>query len=135
MNLSHRNVGSDASTPFPPARDFLGPAHADTRDMSSAMVESSYAPVPRRLLVHCTSFDDARPSAYRKVQARRSPREGENGHTYHQFRGSYAVAFDGRVERLTFVLQDRREYQLLCRRSAAGDDAPCAELLRSFETH
>ena len=47
---------------------------------------------------------------------------------------SYAVAFDGKVERLTFVLQDRREYQLLCRRSAAGDDAPCAELLRSFET-
>ena len=48
---------------------------------------------------------------------------------------SYAVAFDGKVERLTFVLQDRREYQLLCRRSAAGDDAPCAELLRSFEAH
>ena len=68
MNPSHRNVGSDASTPFPPARDFLGPAHADTRDMSSAMVESSYAPVPRRLLVHCTSFDDARPSAYARLE-------------------------------------------------------------------
>jgi hypothetical protein len=48
---------------------------------------------------------------------------------------SYAVAFDGKVERITFVLRDLREYQLLCRRLAGGDDAPCAELLRSFEMH
>lgn len=46
---------------------------------------------------------------------------------------SYALAFDGKVETITFVLQDRREYQLLCRRTQDGDDAPCAELLRSFE--
>ena len=47
---------------------------------------------------------------------------------------SYALSFDGKVEQITFVLQDRREYQLLCRRAAGGDDAPCVELLRSFET-
>jgi hypothetical protein len=47
---------------------------------------------------------------------------------------SYAIAFDGKIEQITFVLQDRREYQLLCRRSASTDDASCAELLRSFET-
>jgi hypothetical protein len=48
---------------------------------------------------------------------------------------SYAVAFDGKIEKITFVWQDRREYQLLCRRTASGDDAPCAELVRSFEAH
>jgi hypothetical protein len=48
---------------------------------------------------------------------------------------SYSVIFDGKVEQLTFVLHGRREYQLLCRRSENGDDAPCAELLRSFEAH
>jgi len=48
---------------------------------------------------------------------------------------SYAIAFGGKVEQITFVLRDRREYQLLCRRSASSDDTSCAELLRSFETH
>jgi hypothetical protein len=48
---------------------------------------------------------------------------------------SYAVAFDKKVEQITFVLQDRREYQLLCRRAAGADDEPCVELLRSFEIH
>jgi hypothetical protein len=46
---------------------------------------------------------------------------------------SYTIAFDGKIEEITFALQDRREYQLLCRRAAAGDDAPCVELLRSFQ--
>jgi hypothetical protein len=46
---------------------------------------------------------------------------------------SYAVTFDGKIEKITFALQDRREYQLLCRRPAGGDDSACAELLRSFE--
>jgi hypothetical protein len=45
---------------------------------------------------------------------------------------SYSIAFDGKTEQITFVLEDRREYQLLCRRPADADDAPCAELLRSF---
>jgi hypothetical protein len=45
---------------------------------------------------------------------------------------SYAIGFDGKTEEITFVLDDRREYQLLCRRAARADDAACAELLRSF---
>ena len=45
---------------------------------------------------------------------------------------SYIIDFDGKTEEITFALDERREYQLLCRRAAAGDDAPCAELLRSF---
>ena len=45
---------------------------------------------------------------------------------------SYAIRFGAKVEEITFVLHGQREYQLLCRRAAGGDDAPCAELLRSF---
>jgi hypothetical protein len=45
---------------------------------------------------------------------------------------SYLIDFDGKTEEITFALDERREYQLLCRRAAGGDDAPCAELLRSF---
>ena len=45
---------------------------------------------------------------------------------------SYLIDFDGKSEEITFALDGRREYQLLCRRAAGGDDAPCAELLRSF---
>jgi hypothetical protein len=45
---------------------------------------------------------------------------------------SYVIDFDGKTEEITFALNDRREYQLLCRRAADGDDAPCVELLRSF---
>jgi len=45
---------------------------------------------------------------------------------------SYVIDFDGKTEEITFALDGRREYQLLCRRTANGDDAPCVELLRSF---
>jgi hypothetical protein len=45
---------------------------------------------------------------------------------------SYVIDFDRKTEEITFALDDRREYQLLCRRPTGGDDAPCAELLRSF---
>ncbi len=45
---------------------------------------------------------------------------------------SYLIDFDGKTEQITFALDDRREFQLLCRRTASDDDAPCAELLRSF---
>lgn len=45
---------------------------------------------------------------------------------------SYVIDFDGKTEEITFALDDRREYQLLCRRAGSGDDAPCVELLRSF---
>lgn len=46
---------------------------------------------------------------------------------------SYSIHFGGKVEQITFVLHEQREYQLLCRRAGGGDDAPCAELLRSFQ--
>jgi len=45
---------------------------------------------------------------------------------------SYVIDFDGKTEEITFALDGRREYQLLCRRPTGGDDAPCVELLRSF---
>ena len=45
---------------------------------------------------------------------------------------SYVIAYHGRAEEITFVLHGRREYQLLCRRSAGAADDACAELLRSF---
>jgi hypothetical protein len=45
---------------------------------------------------------------------------------------SYVIDFDGKSEEITFALNDRREYQLLCRRATGDDEAPCAELLRSF---
>jgi len=45
---------------------------------------------------------------------------------------SYTIGFDGKTEEITFALDDLREYQLLCRRGASADAAPCTELLRSF---
>ena len=45
---------------------------------------------------------------------------------------SYAISYDRKLAEITFALDGRREYQLLCRRTAGGDDAPCVELLRSF---
>ena len=44
----------------------------------------------------------------------------------------YDIRYGAKLEEITFVLDGQREYQLLCRRAASGDDAPCAELLRSF---
>jgi hypothetical protein len=35
----------------------------------TSVVEPEYAPVPRLLLAHCASFDDARPSAYARLEA------------------------------------------------------------------
>ena len=45
---------------------------------------------------------------------------------------SYQIDFDEKTEEITFVLNGRHEYQLLCRRAADGDDAPCVELRQSF---
>jgi hypothetical protein len=45
---------------------------------------------------------------------------------------SYDVAAGGDVVEYTFVLQGRREYQLLCRRPSSASDAPCVQLLGSF---
>jgi hypothetical protein len=45
---------------------------------------------------------------------------------------SYAIRFDAKTEVITFVLEDLREYQLLCRRAAGADAGPCTELVQSF---
>jgi hypothetical protein len=44
----------------------------------------------------------------------------------------YDLQFSERVEQLTFVLRDRLNFQLLCRREADGDVAPCRRLVTSF---
>jgi hypothetical protein len=44
----------------------------------------------------------------------------------------YVVTYRGLVQEVTFVLVDRREYQLLCRRASDADAAHCATLVRSF---
>jgi hypothetical protein len=45
---------------------------------------------------------------------------------------SYEIAYSGRFSQITFVLDGRREFQLLCRRRAGADVSPCTQLLRSF---
>jgi hypothetical protein len=44
----------------------------------------------------------------------------------------YDLAFDGKLEQITFVLRGKLNYQLLCRRDEGDDDGPCALLVRSF---
>jgi hypothetical protein len=45
---------------------------------------------------------------------------------------TYSIEFDGKTEEITFVLDGRHEYQLLCRRSSGGSDSACRELVSSF---
>ena len=45
---------------------------------------------------------------------------------------SYLIAYDGKLQQITFVLDGRQEHQLLCRRPADGPDGPCRLLLTSF---
>ena len=45
---------------------------------------------------------------------------------------SYAIAYDDKVEEITWLLVGRQEHQLLCRRLETGDDEPCRSLLDSF---
>lgn len=45
---------------------------------------------------------------------------------------SYRLEVGDRLEQVTFVLRGRREYQLLCRRSAKGSDDVCRTMVRSF---
>jgi hypothetical protein len=44
----------------------------------------------------------------------------------------YVLAYRDLVQEVTFVLVDRREYQLLCRRMAKGDGGACVQLVSSF---
>jgi hypothetical protein len=45
---------------------------------------------------------------------------------------SYRIDYDSRVSEITFVLDGRREYELLCRRPAAADGATCSAFVKSF---
>ena len=44
----------------------------------------------------------------------------------------YTIDYAGKTQEITFVLRGRSEYELVCRRSAGGDGAPCRRLLASF---
>jgi hypothetical protein len=45
---------------------------------------------------------------------------------------TYSIDYDAKTTEITFVLDGRREYQLLCRRPSGGSDSACRELVRSF---
>jgi hypothetical protein len=45
---------------------------------------------------------------------------------------SYEVRYGDQAQEITFVLDGRREFQLLCRREADGDDGACEQLVRTF---
>ncbi len=45
---------------------------------------------------------------------------------------SYRVAYGKLVEEITFLLDERREYELLCRRVATAGEDLCARFLSSF---
>jgi hypothetical protein len=45
---------------------------------------------------------------------------------------TYRVTTGDHVDQYTFVLQAKREYQLLCRRTSSHDDSVCAQLIASF---
>jgi len=45
---------------------------------------------------------------------------------------TYVLAYDGKQQQLTFVLDGSREFELICRIAAGADDAPCMQLVESF---
>jgi hypothetical protein len=45
---------------------------------------------------------------------------------------TYRIDYEGKTQELTFVLDGRREYQLLCRRDGDGDREACIRLVRTF---
>ena len=45
---------------------------------------------------------------------------------------SYRIAYGPLVEEISFVLDRRREYELLCRRSATATDQVCRRFAASF---
>ncbi len=46
---------------------------------------------------------------------------------------TYRIEYDSRVSEITFVLDGRREYELLCRRPATTGSGTCAAFVDSFE--
>jgi hypothetical protein len=45
----------------------------------------------------------------------------------------YRIDYDSRVSEITFVLDGRREYELLCRRPTKAGSDTCVAFVRSFE--
>jgi hypothetical protein len=45
---------------------------------------------------------------------------------------AYTIDYDGKIAEITFLLDGKREYQLLCRRAASGDGVACRQLVESF---
>jgi hypothetical protein len=45
---------------------------------------------------------------------------------------SYRIEYNRKAQEITFVLDGRREFQLVCRRAAGGDRRPCRVLVSSF---
>ena len=52
--------------------------------------------------------------------------------TARQYELEFTKGGDRLVERITFVLRGRREYELLCRYKAGKDEPACNQLLASF---
>jgi hypothetical protein len=45
---------------------------------------------------------------------------------------TYTLAYGGKTQQITFVLDGRSEYELICRLAAGASDAPCRRLLATF---
>ena len=45
---------------------------------------------------------------------------------------AYTIEYDGKTAEITFVLDGKREFQLLCRRATSGNDSACRRLVASF---
>ena len=45
----------------------------------------------------------------------------------------WRIATGANVDEYTFVFRGKREYQLLCHRSAKGDDSACTQLVSTFQ--
>jgi hypothetical protein len=45
---------------------------------------------------------------------------------------AYDVKVGDHVDQYTFVLRQKREFQLLCRRRSSSSDAVCVQLVKSF---
>lgn len=90
--------------------------------------------VPARFAAAARELDGvaARLAAGRsgKVAASRTVKVA--GRDSRSYRITYAVKGTSLQQEVTFVLSGRTEWQLVCRRTAADPDAPCATLLSSF---
>jgi hypothetical protein len=45
---------------------------------------------------------------------------------------TYRLDYDGKMQEITFVFDESREYELICRLPAGADRGPCAQLRSSF---